>query len=292
MKSGTDPAHEILFRCHVLPEVDHLHSKTRSTPYIANRTLPLLQQAFDQAERWGWRQQNTNPALHIDRYPEERRGARKEVMLTPVQMAALLEAIDAEEDAGTNPFACAAIRVTFWTGWRIGEVLALEWSDLDLEVGSAKLLRTKTAAEEYRQLPAEAVAILEKLPRFAGSPYVFPGRNETPHLTTVRKPWASIRKRAGLADLEGLGPLRLHDLRHNVVSWDVSRGVPLEIAGKNVGHRSRRSTEVYAHFAPDALKRAADARAEAMRRAVDATKDVKDPDGAGVGTTTSVLFRP
>ena len=27
---------------------------------------------------------------------------------------------------------------------------------------------------------------------------------------------------------------------------------PLEIAGKNVGHRSRRSTEVYAHFAPDA----------------------------------------
>ena len=52
----------------------------------------------------------------------------------------------------------------------------------------------------------------------------------------------------GLPAFEGLGPLRLHDLRHNVVSWDVSRGVPLEIAGKNVGHRSRRSTEVYAHF--------------------------------------------
>jgi hypothetical protein len=62
------------------------------------------------------------------------------------------------------------------------------------------------------------------------------------------------------------------DLRHNVVSWDVSRGVALEIAGKNVGHRSRRSTEVYAHFAPDALKRAADARAEAMRVAVEASR--------------------
>jgi len=32
--------------------------------------------------------------------------------------------------------------------------------------------------------------------------------------------------------------------------------VALEIAGKNVGHRSRDATEVYAHFAPDALKRA------------------------------------
>jgi integrase len=92
----------------------------------------------------------------------------------------------------------------------------------------------------------------------------------------VRKPWSNIRKRAGLDDLDGLGPLRLHDLRHNVVSWDVSRGVPLEIAGKNVGHRSRRSTEVYAHFAPDALKRAADARAEAMRAAVEDTNGRKN----------------
>ena len=49
---------------------------------------------------------------------------------------------------------------------------------------------------------------------------------------------------------------------HNVVSWDVSRGVPLEIAGKNVGHRSRQATEIYAHFAPDA-------RARAMRVAVE-----------------------
>ena len=81
-----------------------------------------------------------------------------------------------------------------------------------------------------------------------------------------------IRARAGLADLDSLGPLRLHDLRHNVVSWDVSRGVGLEIAGKNVGHRSRTSTETYAHFAPDALKRAADNRAQAMRQALEESK--------------------
>ncbi len=78
-----------------------------------------------------------------------------------------------------------------------------------------------------------------------------------------------IRARAGLSDLDGLGALRLHDLRHNVVSWDVSRGVGLEIAGKNVGHRSRTSTETYAHFEPDALKRAADDRAQAMRQALE-----------------------
>ena len=291
-RASTISYYESLFRCHVLPslgsvsvgtvtstDVEKLHTEMRETPYIANRTLSLLQQAFDQAERWGWRPQHTNPALHIDRYPEERRGQKKEVMLTAEQMARLLEAIKAEEQAGGNPVACAGIRVAFWTGWRIGEVLRLEWVNLDLERGVAKLLQTKTAEEEYRQLPAEAVAILEHLPRIAGCPWVFPGHEPERPLEAVRKPWSKIRERAGLNDLDGLGPLRLHDLRHNVVSWDVSRGVPLEIAGKNVGHRSRRSTEVYAHFAPDALKRAADDRARAMRTAVTESRQKASESG-------------
>ena len=46
--------------------------------------------------------------------------------------------------------------------------------------------------------------------------------------------------------------------------------MPLEIAGKNVGHRSRQATEIYAHFAPDALKLLTlVARAQAMRAAVE-----------------------
>ena len=165
--------------------------------------------------------------------------------------------------------ACAAIRVAFWIGWRIGEVLGLEWDNVDLERGVARLVDTKTSAEEYRQIPAEVIRILQGVARVAGCPFVFPGRALQEHLTTVKRPWQEIRKRARLDSLDGLGALRLHDLRHNVVSWDVSRGVPLEIAGKNIGHRSRQATEIYAHFAPDALKRAADARASAMRAAVE-----------------------
>jgi len=207
--------------------------------------------------------------LHIDKYPEEKRGDRKEVMLDAEQMAQLLAAIDEEEKAGTNANACTAIRLAFRTGWRIGEVLRLKWKNVDLEQGLAKLTQTKTSREEYRHLPEEAVRILRRLSHAPNSPYVLPGDDLKNHLTTVRRPWKKIRRRAGLDNLDGLGPLRIHDLRHNVVSWDVSRGVPLEIAGKNVGHRSRRSTEVYAHFAPTTLKRAADERAQAMRHAME-----------------------
>ena len=284
-RQSTVYGYESIFRKHIVPrigkkhvdavsanDVERIHNAMRATPYVANRTLSLLQQSFDQAERWGWRPQHSNPALHIDKYVEARRGSKKEVMLTASQMGDLLKALDIEEQAGASPIACDAVRVAFWTGWRIGEVLALEWNNLNLEKGVAKLVRTKASDEEYRQVPTEALDVLSSIERFAGYPFVFPGRTPSEHLTTVKKPWAKIRKRAGLANLDGLGPLRLHDLRHNVVSWDVSRGVPLEIAGKNVGHRSRRSTEVYAHFAPDALKRAADARAAAMREAVEAAR--------------------
>ena len=281
-KAATLRSYDSLIRCHVLSalgkkrvsevataDLERLHRRMRATPFVANRTLSVLQHAFDQAEAWGWRAQATNPAKGVERYPEPRRGALKEVMLTAKQMRRLLQAITEEEEKGANSAACAAIRVTFWTGWRIGEVLTLEWDNLDLERGVARLFDTKTSPEEYRQIPAEVIPILEGVERVAGCPFVFPGRALRKHLTTVTKPWQEIRKRARLDSLDGLGALRLHDLRHNVVSWDVSRGVPLEIAGKNVGHRSRQATEIYAHFAPDALKRAADERARAMRAAVE-----------------------
>ncbi len=274
--------YESLLRCHVVPalgkervdevsrdQIEALHSRLRNKPYMANRVVTVLGQAFDYAEVLGWRQQGSNPTQHIERYRELKRGAKKEVMLTPQQMSDLLKAIDEDESAGGDPTSCAAIRVAFWTGWRISEILRLEWSNIDLETGSTKLLLTKTADEEYRQMPATALEVVTAQEQFVGCPYVFPGRYGKGHLTTVKGPWLRIRKRATLDDLEGLGGLRLHDLRHNVVSWDVSRGVPLEIAGKNVGHRSRDATEVYAHFAPDALKQAADSRAAAMQDAME-----------------------
>lgn len=281
-RARTIASYESLLRCHVLPtlgakkvaavtnsEIERLHLSMRDTPYAANRVLTVLGQAFDQAERWSWREPHSNPTRHVERYREEKRGAKREVMLSPEQMKAVFEAIEEEEKERTGPYSCGAIRLAFWTGWRIGEVLSLAWENLDLESGRARLVKTKTAEEEYRMLPAQAIEIIESMPRLASSAWVFPGRDPRDHLTSVRKPWSRIRRRAGIDDLEGLGAFRIHDLRHNIVSWDVSRGVPLEIAGKNVGHRSRASTEVYAHFAPSALKQAADERATAMQEAAE-----------------------
>lgn len=82
-------------------------------------------------------------------------------------------------------------------------MLGLEWANLDLERGVAKLVRTKTSDEEYRQVPQEALAILSTQQRVASCSLVFPGQDFSTHLTTVRKPWVKIRARASLDDLDG-----------------------------------------------------------------------------------------
>lgn len=251
-------------------EVERFHASMCKTPYQANRLIALLSVAFNLAERWGMRPPGSNPTRFIERYKEERRGERRAVMLNPAQIGQLLQAIDDEQRGGGDFFALAAIRLAFWTGWRLkSEILKLQWANLDLESGSARLIGTKTADLEYRYLPDEAVSILRSIPRVQGCPWVFPGLDPQNPRTTVRLVWHRVRRRAGLENMEELGSFREHDLRHNAISWDVSRGVSLKVAGAAVGHKSQQSTEVYAHFLPDHLRAATNARSQAMREAME-----------------------
>ncbi len=92
-----------VFRIHLVPrfgkrpvaeittaEVEALHASMKAKPYQANRVLSVLHQAMNQAERWEWRPQGSNPTVHIERFREARRGAKKAVTLTSSQMAELL----------------------------------------------------------------------------------------------------------------------------------------------------------------------------------------------------------
>ncbi len=287
---STTSGYEQLIRLHIKPRMGHLvageatradieafHLGMRDLPYQANRALTVLRQMFLLAEDLGWRPLNSNPCTGIVKYAEEPRGARREVMLRPEQIDRFFAAIASAKSSWRDkvgqerthdPFAVFAIELDFWLGWRLrSELLPLRWDDLDLDAGSALLRGTKTQDVEYRALPDEAVRIFRMIPRIGGNPHVFPGREAGTHLTTVRKVWVWIRDQASLGDLPDLGALRPHDLRHNAVSWHLSDGASLEIAGKLVGHKSRQATQVYAHFIPDHLRQAANRRAEAMQRA-------------------------
>jgi integrase len=76
---------------------------------------------------------------------------------------------------------------------------------------------------------------------------VFPSpRNTTAAAINPRKAWAAVLIRAGLADV------RLHDLRRTLGVWAARGGANAAQIQALLGHRDRRSSEVYSWLAGDA----------------------------------------
>ena len=108
--------------------------------------------------------------------------------------------------------------------------------------------------------------MLTRWPRFATSPFVFPGEGHGArhgrHRVSLAAPWAWVRRRARLADV------RLHDLRHSFASVAVSNGHTLPVIGALLGHTQAATTHRYAHLMDDPLRAASDATATAIEAAL------------------------
>lgn len=73
-----------------------------------------------------------------------------------------------------------------------------------------------------------------------------------------------------LCDSAGLEGVRLHDLRHYVATQLLAAGVDVRTVAGRLGHRNAATTlNVYAHFVPEADRRAADVLAGLLGAAAD-----------------------
>lgn len=132
----------------------------------------------------------------------------------------------------------------YLTGWRVGEVLPLEWRQVDrkaqtirLEPGTTKNRRGRVVP--YGALP-ELVEVVERAwserQRLAAEgtlcPFVFQHRGGQ-RIGSFRKAWATACEAAGLR-----GRL-IHDLRRSAVRNLVRAGVPDTVAMKITGHLTR-----------------------------------------------------
>jgi integrase len=238
-------------------DVEGLHRSMASTPRAANHTLAILSSAFRCAERWGLVPRGSNPCLGIERYRQERR----ERFLSFEELSRLGQALADEEQAGTSPFAIAALRLLVLTGCRKGEILSLRWNHVDLDGARLNLPDSKTGAKAVL-LPPAAVAVLRGLPRMRRNAHVLPGASEGSHLAGLRNPWDRVCARAGLEDV------RIHDLRHSFASVAAGSGVSLPLIGKALGHSQPQTTARYAHIADSPLRVAVDLTGEQIASAL------------------------
>jgi len=158
----------------------------------------------------------SNPArgsISVSRPPTQTR------TLTPADLETVRKAVGAwvsKKRSGPKATGDMAdiLDVMLGTGARIGEVLALRWSDVDLDAKRVQItatIKTETGVGTYRkplvnartiELPAFAVATLRRRQsssRFGHVDVVFPTRNGTwQQVNNVERRWRQIRKDAGL----------------------------------------------------------------------------------------------
>ena len=171
------------------------------------------------------------------------------------------------------------------TGMRRGELLGLQWDDLDLDGGYARVRQTvvlvdnkptvsepKTRrARRVVPLPPETVTALrvhrkaqaeERLR--AGASYRDSGFAFTRESGEIISPRLLTDRFARRVALAGLPKIRLHDLRHSFATGALAAGVPLWAVADILGHSSTAITDqVYRHEIPPALR---DATEQVARR--------------------------
>jgi integrase len=134
------------------------------------------------------------------------------------------------------------IELAIETGMRRGELLLLEWSNIDFDRNLALLEMTKNGDSRSVPLSSRAVAILIGLPKAEGR--VFPIKP-----CTVRQAWVRLVERAGIKDL------RLHDLRHEAISRFFELGLSIPEVALISGHKDPRMLFRYTHMRPEDVAR-------------------------------------
>lgn len=149
------------------------------------------------------------------------------------------------------------IWVTFLqTGMREGELVNLEWNDIDFErrmahVQVKEFWQPKTS--EPRSIPMSSF-LYETLRQHRrqcspGVKWVFSAKSgqQVRHL---------LREFKALCHRLGIEGVTLHTMRHTFASHLIMRGVDIRTVQKLMGHKSIDMTMRYAHLAPDHLKNA------------------------------------
>ena len=206
----------------------------------------------------------TNPALKV---PVPKGTPKQNEPYSPSQIRTLLEEFKKHRLS-------ALFRLAIYTGARKGELLALQWTDLDLEsmkltisknriyINGANLIQKSTKGGEGRRtisLDPETMEILrdhrkrqfeERL--LAGSiwqesGYIFVTEVGLPiDYGTPTQLFTKTRKRLGLPDQ------RFHDLRHFHATQLLRAGTPLHVVAQRLGHRDAMVTATtYAHVTSD-----------------------------------------
>jgi integrase len=129
------------------------------------------------------------------------------------------------------------------TGMRKGEILSLEWNQVNLEQGFITMVAQKTKSKQIRRVPLNRPLIklfIKLQANRKDQRYVF--------LNPVSgKPYKDLKRRwYGLLKQTGIDDFRFHDLRHTFATYSLlKKGGNLVALQETLGHSDISTTSRY-----------------------------------------------
>jgi len=138
------------------------------------------------------------------------------------------------------------VTIALNTGLRLGEIMKLKWSDIDLSRQLLKIENTKSGKVRYVPLASRVKDW------FIGSGGFGEGSKKIT-VFGIANPKTGFYAACRRARIHGL---RFHDLRHTAASRLVMSGTDIETVRQILGHSSLSVTQKYVHSGLDQMRQA------------------------------------
>jgi len=187
------------------------------------------------------------------------------------------------------------------TGMRRGEIMGLQWEDLNFKTGELHIVRQACSVKGQLEisvlktkssirtivLPPSLVEVLRKYKERVDSKWMFPSpvRPELPHTpNSVGERLTTLLKRAGCKRV------RFHDLRHTFATMALENGMDIKTLSAMIGHVSAETTlNIYSHIT-DTMQQQAAARID--REIAGADTPIPEPNATDKASDSEADNQP
>ena len=134
-----------------------------------------------------------------------------------------------------------AARTMLFAGLRVGEVAELLVRDLDAERVAVFVRQGKWSKDRWAPCDVATISIAHswaKNQRFTPD-----SRLISASTRTIQRHIEEVYRRAGIT-----WGATCHTLRHTCATWQLDKGIPLEVVRENLGHEDIATTQIYLHL--------------------------------------------